>query len=288
MEQDKEQTAVTAAASSTDEEAVSPTTQKQGATRISWRAYLAADVDPAQCTGPLAAFCFMTGFIDAISFTAIFVWCGFQTGNFVQLALALARLFEGPKATRDHSFHIADQQALTSLITFNAGAFIGRWGDHMGPHTRIWLFLGTIIQCLFTMAASLTIWKSGEFSIAAERGTPSWTNTLSFICLAFMSASLGLQGIQAKRLNTQFTTTIVLTTVWVELMSDPKLFNLKQKVITRDHKLIAASALFIGGFAGRALLGKIGASGALGVGTGLRLLIAFAWLFMPAKLQKAS
>lgn len=57
------------------------------------------------------------------------------------------------------------------------------------------------------MAAALLIWKSAQGSIAADRGDPSWTNTLSFVTIAFMSASLGTQGIIGKRLNTQFTTT---------------------------------------------------------------------------------
>jgi hypothetical protein len=79
---------------------------EQDATIVSllWT-YLMADVDPAQSTGPLTAFCFMTGYMcvhfqssypklpptplpkirDAISFSAIFVWCGFQTGNFIQV-----------------------------------------------------------------------------------------------------------------------------------------------------------------------------------------------------------
>jgi len=249
----------------------------------SFWAYLQQDVDPAMCTAPLAAFCFMTGFIDAISFSAVFVWCGFQTGNFVQLALALARLFSGPKATQDHTFHIADQQALTSLLCFNGGAFIGRWGDHIGAHKRLWLVIGTMIQTLLTMAAAIAIWQSGELSVADVRDNPSWTNPLSFVCLGFMSMSLGVQGIQGKRLNTQFTTTIVLTTVWVELMSDPRLFNLRQKVKTRDHKLIAASSLFIGGFMARALVDRIGAPGTLGIGTGIRFLIALSWLFVPKK-----
>lgn len=115
-----------------------------------------------------------------------------------------------------------------------------------------------------------------------------------------MSASLGVQGILGKRLNTQFTTTskcvyfylkclhtdvilVVLTTVWVELVTDPKLFNFMHKVKTRDHKLIAAVSLFLGAFAGRALLGAIGAPGALGIGCGVRLLITLSWLFVPNK-----
>lgn len=62
-----------------------------------------AEVDPALCTGPLTAYCFMTGFMfvkkncilalprnltqnssDVVSFSSIFVWCGFQSGNTAQ------------------------------------------------------------------------------------------------------------------------------------------------------------------------------------------------------------
>ncbi|KAF8643154.1 hypothetical protein AX16_009198 [Volvariella volvacea WC 439] len=255
----------------------------RGVQQKSFWEYLNSDIDPADATGPLAAYCFMTGYIDVISFSAIFVWCGFQTGNFCQLALAIARLFEGPRELQDHTFHRADQQALTSLISFNLGAFVGRIGDRVGPLKRSWLVVGTLLQALLTMAAALTIWKSGQPSIASEREEPSWTNTLSFVAIAFMSASLGVQGILGKRVNTQFGTTIVLTTVWVELMSDPRLFKLRNKVISRDHKVLAAGALFLGGFIGRALVGKIGAAGTLGVGVGMRVLIAISWIFVKGK-----
>ncbi len=69
-------------------------------------------------------------------------------------------------------------------------------------------------------------------------------------------------------------------------MADPKLFQLKRRIISRDHKVIGIVALFIGGFAGRAILDKIGAAGALGVGTGIRFLISLWWLFVPGKAAK--
>jgi hypothetical protein len=138
------------------------------------------------------------------------------------LGLAIARLFDGPPGKQDHAFHLADQQALTSLLSFNAGAFIGRLGDHIGPHTRIWLFTGTMIQALFTMVAAVTLWKSGDMSVSDARADPTWTHPLSFVALAFMSASLGLQGNQGKRLNTQFGTTskplFILSLLLVENM----------------------------------------------------------------------
>ncbi|KAJ7465249.1 hypothetical protein FB451DRAFT_1402951 [Mycena latifolia] len=129
-------------------------------------------------------------------------------------------------------------------LFFNAGAFIGRLGDRIGPHKPVWLVLATLIQVLFTMIAALTVRNSGQESIASIRGEPSWTSALmiTFFALAFMSPSLGVQGVVGKALNTQFAT-IVLTTVWVELMTDPRLFNLRQRVIARGHKLIA---LFLG------------------------------------------
>jgi hypothetical protein len=149
--------------------------------------------------------------------------------------------------------------------TLRPGAFLGRIGDRMGAKSRLWLFMGTMIQALFTMAAALCIWKSGQLNFADDRGSPSWTNALSYTCIGFMSASLGLQGIMGKRVNTQFATTsqfsfppillvayiliiaiVVLTTVWCELMADPKLFNIRHMVISRDHKVIGIAALFLG------------------------------------------
>ncbi|KAG0698893.1 hypothetical protein DFH29DRAFT_1081562 [Suillus ampliporus] len=257
---------------------------EDGATTMArLKRHLLADIDGEQSTAPLSAYCFMTGFIDSVTFSAVFVWCAFQTGNSVQLALALARLFNGQ---HDHSFHIADQQALCSVLTFILGAFIGRLGDKLGCKTRLWLSLGTFIQTVFTMAAAIAIWKSNEGSVADARDNPAWTNTLSFVCIGFMSASMGLQGIMGKRTNTQFTTTVVLTTTWCELMADPKLFDIRQLVISRDHKVMAIISLFLGGFIGRALLDSIGSAGTLGIGTGIRLIISVWWLFVPEKKAK--
>ena len=75
----------------------------------------------------------------------------------------------------------------------------------------------------------------------------------------------------------------MLTTVWCELMADPKLFTFRHRVITRDHKFIAIFALFLGGFVGRAIIDAAGSPATLGVGTGMRVLIALWWLFVPGK-----
>jgi len=103
--------------------------------------------------------------------------------------------------------------------------------------------------------------------------------------LGWMSASIGLQGIMGKRVNSQFATTVVLTTIWCELMADPKAFQLR-RVISRDHKLLSVFALFFGGFVGRALIDKLDAAWTLGIGTLVRLVIALSWIPAPAKVAK--
>jgi hypothetical protein len=131
-----------------------------------------------------------------------------------QLAIALARLFQvQPDGGHDTSFRLPDRFALASVLPFLAGAFVGRIGDRMGAKTRAWLILGTFIQALFTMAAALAIWKSGQGSIGTSRGDLAWSNARSFVSIAFISASLGLQGIMGKRVNSQFATTSMYTFV---------------------------------------------------------------------------
>jgi hypothetical protein len=246
--------------------------------------HIRTDVDPTQSRGPIAAYCFMSGFVDAISFSATFVWCGFQTGNFCQLAVAVARLISpGPGGPPDRSFRLADQQALLSLTTFWMGCLFGRFGKRMGWTNRLWLFLGTMVQTVLLAAGAICIWQSGQTSIVSDRnGHPSWTNALTFVGLAFMSASMGLQGVMGRNLETPFSGTLVLTTVWCELLSDPKLYC-REWVNTRDSKLITAMSIFLGGLTGKTIADEIGAAGALGIGTGFRILIAFSWMLVPGR-----
>jgi hypothetical protein len=80
---------------------------------------------------------------------------------------------------------------------------------------------------------------------------------------------------------------VVLTTVWCELMADPKLF-VSRPVPSRDHKMLGIAALFVGGFCSRAILQAIGSPASLGIGAGLRVVIALSWFFVPAKRTTAT
>ncbi|KZP00957.1 hypothetical protein CALVIDRAFT_219265 [Calocera viscosa TUFC12733] len=247
--------------------------------------HLHAECDADLSTVPLSIFCFMTGYIDSLTFSACYVWCAFQTGNTVQLSLAIGRLFTGPYP-REIGFQMPDQQALCSLLTFLIGAFIGRIGDRLGPRRRIWLICGTFIQAAMTLAACLTALYSEQTSFAGVRGQPTWTSPLGFAALGFASASMGLQAHLGTRLGSQFATTVVLTTIWVQFMGDPSLFSPRAPIKSRDHKALAILMLFLGGLIGRALDGTIGAANTFAVGAAIRLLVAGSWWWVPKKVKK--
>ncbi|KAJ3201868.1 hypothetical protein HDU82_007814 [Entophlyctis luteolus] len=240
-------------------------------------AHMRSEVKADQCFVPMLLACFMTGFTSVASFSACFIWCGFQTGNLAQLGLAVARTFQ---ADESHAFLLPDRQALTSLGSFLLGTMVGRVGDRFGAARRAWLAFATVLQAVLLAIAAGCIYAADEPDIASSRGTPSWTSAAAFLGLAFASASLGLQGIVAKRLNTQFGTTLVLTTIWVELLNDPKLFVFG-RVKTRDHRLLAVLFLFVGAFVGRALIeSSVGTFGTLLIGAAFRALTAIVWAFI--------
>lgn len=75
---------------------------------------------------------------------------------------------------------------------------------------------------------------------------------------------------------------MVLTTIWVQIMSDPDMLRLNRRSLARDSRLLAVLFLLIGGIVGRALMNTIGDSSTLAIGAGIRVLIAIFWLFVPA------
>ncbi|EIW73015.1 hypothetical protein TREMEDRAFT_37110 [Tremella mesenterica DSM 1558] len=244
--------------------------------------YLHQEVDPKACNPVSIYACFINGFTAAPTFSACFIWCGFQTGNVAQLGLALARTF-APTPERTYGFQKPDQQAFVSLAAFLAGTSLGRIGDHMGARRRSWLFLSAAIQVLLTIAGTLCAHFSEQNGVALDRDHPSWTNALGMLALAFLSATIGLQGIVGKRVGSPMNTTVVLTTTWVELFNDPLLLSLRPTP-SRDIRAAGVFMVFVGSFCARAILqSRAGSAGALGVLAGLRALQAVWWICIRPK-----
>lgn len=102
--------------------------------------------------------------------------------------------------------------------------------------------------------------------------------------LAFLSASLGLQGIVGKRIGSPMNTTVVLTTTWVEIFNDPSFFSIRY-VDSRDKRIAGVFAVLLGAFSARALLGVIGQGGTIGILVALRVVLGVWWALIPGKTE---
>ncbi|QRV95358.1 hypothetical protein RhiJN_23376 [Ceratobasidium sp. AG-Ba] len=343
---------------------------------------------------PLAAYAFMSGYLNAISFTTTTVWCGFMTGNSVILGLALARLSLGHR--REDVFAKVDGQACTALVCFVIGIALARVGDFgfwsgrsnktqelnpadeekgkqvaepevqvpaitrsppsddhsqdpelglrppvrkseewnesgaptrvgtpipsgsVGRTTRIvipgdplsaqpsptgtvkepvpptppaygrarlWLVVGTLFQAILLVASAVAAIHdhTTPSTVSTTRSSQSagWTSLSGFIALALLSLSMGFQGVMAHRMGSGFGATVVLSSLWVELVGSPGGLRWKSYRGTRVWTIL----LFIaGGLVGAILRDDnvLGISNSLFVGAGFRAAIALSWIFVPA------
>ena len=82
-------------------------------------------------------------------------------------------------------------------------------------------------------------------------------------------------------------TAVVLTTIWVELVNDPKLVSWRL-VKSRDHRVLSIVAAFVGGLWAAAMAHtRIGATGAFAVAAGVRIISAASFLMVPAAKREA-
>ncbi|CUA71286.1 hypothetical protein RSOLAG22IIIB_09459 [Rhizoctonia solani] len=332
-------------------------------------AYLREELPSGANSIPLAAFAFMSGYLNAVTFTTCAIWCGFMTGNSVMLGLALARVSLGQR--REAAFAINDAQATTALVTFVLGIALARIGDFSfwtgpkpihqsapvnqdlekappssedcdsgaptrvgtpiprlivpsepipGPssaspldkspthtlspvakldspisksetpsapaRTRLWLVVGTLFQALLLVGAGIAAMHDPTRRSSLATGATSnprapanapWSSAYGFAALGLMSLSMGFQGVMAHRMGSGFGASVVLSSLWVELVGSPGGIRWKEYRGVRVYTILL---FIVGGLVGAVFRdrGILGIPNAIFVGAGMRVAIALSWL----------
>ncbi|CAE6508550.1 unnamed protein product [Rhizoctonia solani] len=381
-----------------------PTRDDPGGTRGGVLAYLREELPAGANSIPLAAYAFMSGYLNAVTFTTCAIWCGFMTGNSVMLGLALARVSLGQR--REAAFAMNDAQATAALICFVVGIALARVGDLSfwaapkpinqtaavnqdhekasqdpelglrspapqpferrrssddlpdsgaptrvgtpvpfskspklvvpvapvpGPssspmeksptdtlqltrssiakldspaskpetpippapapasapaRTRLWLVVGTLFQALLLVGAAIAAihdpTRSSSLATGAS-GNPRtpvnapWSSAYGFTALCLMSLSMGFQGVMAHRMGSGFGATVVLSSLWVELVGSPGGSRWSEYRGVRVYTILL---FIVGGLVGAVLRdrGVAGLPNAIFIGAGMRVAIAFSWL----------
>jgi hypothetical protein len=108
-------------------------------------------------------------------------------------------------------FDSEDRQALVALLGFLVGAALGQLSDRLniGPRSRAWLLLGTLIQALMTLISAITLLGGKFLDVTKSPDDPGlgWVTPLGYVGLTFIRASVGLQAIMGKKIASHFSTT---------------------------------------------------------------------------------
>ncbi|KAI9689285.1 MAG: hypothetical protein M1820_010169 [Bogoriella megaspora] len=226
--------------------------------------HLTADVNRKWADLPLIMVYFSTGLIDSSSISTWSSFVSMQTGNTVYLGLGIAE----PEASKRYL------KALTSIGFFCLGAMcfgaFHRWGSPL----RRWVFVSSFLfQAVCVVAAIIPVMLD-----IIDKESLRWPNIMSLAFLSFQAAG---SAIGSRQLQYNELPTVVLTSVYCDLMSDPLLFTASLKEDPkRNRRALAIVVCLCGAICGGLFArSSAGLAGALWTSVAIKVFIAVVWLF---------
>ncbi|KAL5611397.1 hypothetical protein BROUX41_000987 [Berkeleyomyces rouxiae] len=253
--------------------------------RRSWRQRLSDEIDPRFSDIPVLACCAVTGLCDTVVFNAAGVFVGMQTGNTIFLALGAAHL-----PPLESQLWI---KAIVSIGAFWAGCFCFGQFRHLGARRKSSLALNFLLQAIFILAVAI-ITQTGavpQFRRNAVSPHVSLHSTdnehdtyIALLPVALLAFQFGGQVVSSRTLGFNEVPTSVLTSLYCDLLSDPKLFAPLGKNDKRNRRIYAMVLLLVGGIVGSWLQRSSGGMPpSIWMAGGLKIVMAVAWLFWKGK-----
>jgi uncharacterized membrane protein YoaK (UPF0700 family) len=239
---------------------------KPPATQLSrLQSYLHQDISTSHGDLILLACYAITGLLDSSS---ISIWSSFvsmQTGNTVYLGLGLADPHGGTRWIK----------ALTSVSSFCAGSFVfARHHRFWSPRKRWVMVSSHLVQTLLILAAALIVMFD---PISEPTGNEIGWQTL--VPIALVAFQAGGQAVTSRALKFNALTSVVLTSIYCDLWSDPNLLAPLTENVERNQRVAAPIALLVGVLGGAVWAkSSVGMKGALLTAAGLKSLLVLAWL----------
>ncbi|CAK7271585.1 hypothetical protein SEPCBS119000_004681 [Sporothrix epigloea] len=249
---------------------------------------LSDEIDLSYAYIPLLLYCFVSGISDSVAFNAAGVFVSMQTGNTIFLALGASHLPAGQSRLW--------LKALISIVSFQAGAFsfaqFRRLSGGSEKRKSLLFATGLLQALLLIIAAALAqaqvvpAFADRRLSTVAESATRTiQANDFVILCpLALLAFGFGGQIYTSRVLGYGEVPTNVLTSLYCDLFSDPKLFAPLRTNAKRNRRIAAAVLTIVGGISGGWLQrSQGGMPSALWIAAAIKLSISLAWLVWPSK-----
>lgn len=237
---------------------------------------------------------FVAGLVDSAAFNLYGCFVSMQTGNTIFVGLGVSGQPENLPGK-------AWSRCFIAIIFFAIGAlFFSNFHRYFGPQKRWVLVASFLIQSVLTGLVALlattgavrnspndrtTTHKDG-WIIERVRNDFPYSDYAPIILLAFQSAG---QIVASRVLKYNSMPTVVLTSLYCDMMSDAKLFTAPiTDNADRNRRATGALLLFAGAVSGGFLSKSwVGFAGALWIAAFLKLCISFSWaLWKPKAVNK--
>lgn len=227
----------------------------------SFRRYMLEDIDRRWADLLLLLSYVITGLLDS---SAVFIWGSFvsmQTGNTVYLGLGLVEPTKGTRWIR----------SMTSIGFFCFGSFcFSRFHRYFSPKRRWVLLASFATQFLLVVTAAIIVMVDSE-----SESDLRWEILVPLALVAFQSSG---QAVTSRALGYNSLTSVVLTSIYCDLFSDPLLMAGFMRNPERNRRATAPVLLLAGAiFGGMWAHSSVGLAGALWTAAGLKLAIMLAF-----------
>lgn len=191
-------------------------------------------------------------------------------------------IFVGLGASNQNPRPYGWARSLTSIGCFVLGCFLfARLNRLIGARRRGCLMLSFLIQaCIIVITAGLVQGGVISSAMAADQSHETqWDQEVPIVLLSLQSAG---QIVASRALGFNEIPTVVITSLLCDLMSDPKLFLLRNE--KRDRRIVAFVLTLVGAIVGGWVTKATGQIGPiLWLAAGIKFVVAFAWGFWRAK-----
>lgn len=217
----------------------------------------------------------ITGLSDGVSYATFGCFISMQTGNTIILALGASDLPPNKP--------FGWLKSLTSITCFFIGSFVfSKVANAVGARRRGTLSTSFIIQCLFIVIAASII-QAGVVPHDVANMPVNGPLFYELIPLALLAFGFGGQIAASRSMGFNEIPTVVLTSVYYDIASDPKLTAGITENVKRNRRIGSVVALLVGAIAaGWLARSDAGMQLALWIAAFIRLCIATAWLVWPA------
>ncbi|KAJ5485692.1 hypothetical protein N7539_005680 [Penicillium diatomitis] len=259
-------------ASDLEASTTTPQTPQRSTFAQRWR----QNLDPTNADLVCLVLCFLTGLCDSSAYNAWSCFLGMQTGNTIFLGLGASN--------QPVSKPWGWLKSLISIVFFFSGAMIfSAVMRRVGALRRGTLFVSFMVQTILIIIAVAIIQADLIPHSSTDMGLtggPLFLELIPIGLLAFQSAGAMTC---SRSLGYNEIPTVVLTSVYFDIASDPKITDKPTGNVKRNRRVGGVVCLLIGAIVGGWLSRSSGGmQSALWMAAGIKLVAAVGWLFWRA------